>query len=83
VAGRIEDAGPKTAWARSVLASRSAEIFPLVANGLDDAVAEHMQARAADIIVVSRAVIAPEPQARLEQIEERGVWDMRTPVLIC
>jgi nucleotide-binding universal stress UspA family protein len=83
VARRTEDAEPKATWARSVLGSRTAEIFPLVADGLDDAVADHMQSRGADIIVVSRAVIAPAPQARLEQIEERGVWGMRTPVLIC
>lgn len=83
VAGQTEDAEPKAAWARSVLGSRSAEIFPLLADGLDDAVADHLQTRAADLIVVSRAVIAPAPQVRLEQIEERGVWGMRTPVLIC
>ena len=41
------------------------------------------EARAADLIVLSRAVAAPNPQAELLRIENDGLWSTRAPILIC
>lgn len=78
-----EQADAKVEWVREALDGAAGDIFSLQAEGLDHAVVQYMESRAADLVVVSRAVIAPDPETRLRQIEERGVWGMRTPVLIC
>jgi nucleotide-binding universal stress UspA family protein len=83
MAGADEDPGAKVKWAQGALNTESADVFPLPAEGLDDAVTRYMESRAADLIVVSRTVIAPDPLARLGRIEDRGLWGARTPVLIC
>lgn len=77
------DPAPKIEWARSMLLNSRASVYGLQAEGLDQAVARYMESRAADLVVVSRAVIASAPSERIQQIAERGVWGIRTPVLIC
>jgi hypothetical protein len=83
IAGPDEDASPKVEWARTMVATASAEVFSLASDGLDDAVVRYMRSRAADVVIISRAVVAADPEARLRRIEERGLWGTRTPVLIC
>ena len=34
-----------------------------------------MEAGAADLVIVSRAVLTPALESRLNHIEERGLWD--------
>jgi hypothetical protein len=76
-------ADPKMEMARRQLSAASADVFPLISAGLDSAVIEYMQSRAADLIVLSRAVAAPNPQAELLRIENDGLWSTRAPILIC
>jgi nucleotide-binding universal stress UspA family protein len=83
VAAPGEDPDPKVTWARSALGEPRGNVLSLVAEGLDDAVAQYMEAGAADLVIVSRAVVTPAPGSRLNRIEERGLWGNRTPVLIC
>lgn len=83
VAGPRDEPDAKVEWARTVLGAEGGDVFALRADGLDDAVAKYMESRGAELIVVSRAVIAPDPEPRLRLIEEQGLWGMRTPVLIC
>ena len=82
VAAPGEDPDPKVTWARSALGEPRGNVLSLVAEGLDDGVAQYMEAGAADLVVVSRAVVTPAPETRLNRIEERGLWGNRTPVLI-
>jgi nucleotide-binding universal stress UspA family protein len=77
------DAGPKMRWARDLLATSDAEVFPVQAEGLNDAVCRFMADRGADLIVVAREVLLPDPQVKLRHIEEQGLWGWRTPVLVC
>jgi nucleotide-binding universal stress UspA family protein len=83
VAAPGDDAGPKLDWAKAALPVRIGDVFAMEADGLDTAASKYIEGRAADLVVVSRAVIAPDPETRLGRIEERGVWGMRTPVVIC
>jgi nucleotide-binding universal stress UspA family protein len=83
VAAPGEDPDPKAAWARSALGEPRGNVLSLVADGLDDAVAQYMEAAGADLVIVSRDVVTPAPESRLSRIEERGLWGNRTPVLIC
>lgn len=83
VAAPGEDPDPKVAWARSALGEPRGNVLSLVAEGLDDAVAQYMEAGAADLVIVSRDVATPAPETHLNRIEERGLWGNRTPVLIC
>ncbi|WP_245620235.1 universal stress protein [Phenylobacterium immobile] len=78
-----EDPAPKMAWARRALAARDADVFAMQANGPDDAAARYIGEKGADLIIISRAVLAPDPEARLGRIEEGAVWGWRTPVLVC
>ncbi|CAN5843065.1 hypothetical protein BH11PSE1_BH11PSE1_06330 [soil metagenome] len=78
-----QDAEPKVEWARGRLKGMVAQVSTLVADGLDDAVTHYMQSGAADLVVISRAVVAPAPEAKLQLIEACGLWGARTPVLIC
>jgi nucleotide-binding universal stress UspA family protein len=78
-----EDPEPKVEWARTALNSEGGDVFTLEANELNDAVTKYMESRAADLMVVSRAVITRDPEANLSRIEDRGLWGARTPVLIC
>jgi len=78
-----EDADAKVGWARSALSALGASVFSFEADGLDDAVAAYMQSRGADLVIVSRAVVAADPETRLGLIEDRGLWGTRIPVLIC
>lgn len=73
----------KLDWVRQALGAAAGELLCLEAKGLDHAVTHYMESRAADLIIVSRAVVAPDPAAGLGLIEERGLWGTRTPVLIC
>ena len=77
------DPQPKLDWAKAALPTPIGDVFALEADRLDMAASQYIERRAVDLIVVSRAVIAPDPEARLSRIEERGVWGMRTPVVIC
>ena len=83
VAAPGDDPDPKVTWARSALGEPRGNVLSLVAEGLDDAVAQYMEAGAADLVIVSRAVLTPAPESRLNRIEERGLWGARTPVLVC
>jgi nucleotide-binding universal stress UspA family protein len=83
VAGVQDEPDAKLEWVRKVLGDEGVEVFSLRADGLDDAVTQYMESRGAELIVVSRDVIVPDPGPRLRLIEERGLWGMRTPVLIC
>lgn len=83
VAALGENPDPKATWARSALGEPRGNVLSLVAEGLDDAVAQYMEVAAADLVVVSRDVVTPAPETRLNRIEERGLWGNRTPVLIC
>lgn len=74
---------PKVEWARRALNTDGADVFTLKANGINDAVTQYMGSRAADLIVISRAVLTPDPQAGLGLIQAQGLWGARTPVLIC
>lgn len=78
-----EDPAPKVELARARLNAEGGDVFSLQANGIDQAVALYMASRAADLIIVSRAVVAPDPKAGLQRIEDTGLWGTRTPVLIC
>lgn len=80
--GDGQDADPKLGLTRSMLEA-AGDVFALPANGLDEAVMQYLEARASDLVIVSRTVVAPDPQARLSRIEERGLWGTRTAVLIC
>lgn len=82
MAAEGSDPGPKLGLARQRLRD-SDDVFALPAQGLDEAVTQYMESRAADLIVVAREVVAPDPRAQLLRIEERGLWGARTPVLIC
>jgi hypothetical protein len=53
------------------------------ADDLDEATMRYMQSRAADLIVVSRPVLLPNPDAQLRRIEGSGLWGWRTPVMVC
>jgi hypothetical protein len=77
-----QDPDPKVEWARAMLSACSAEIFPLVNTSFDDAVALCMEARGADLMILSRAVAGSDLEAQMLRIEERGLWGTRTPVLI-
>jgi nucleotide-binding universal stress UspA family protein len=83
VARQGEDPSPKLQWARAMLAARDADIFSMRADGPDDAATKYMEQHGADLVVISRAVLLPDPTARLGRIEERGLWGSRTPVLVC
>lgn len=84
MATAADDPGPKLEWARSELKAAGSHVFPLSADGLDEAVTRYMESRSADLIILSRAVVAPDPAARLARIEDGGgLWGVRTPVLIC
>lgn len=77
------DPGPKLEWARAQLDSRAAEIFTVAADGLTDGLLQHMESGRADLFVISRSVLLPAPEDRLQRIEEGGLWTWRTPVLVC
>jgi len=83
VEGPGEDASEKVNWAREALPGRDAEAFVLSAEGLDEATARYIERAAADLVIVSRAVLLRDVQNQLQRIEERGVWGIRTPVLVC
>lgn len=78
-----QDASEKLRWARASLPSEDAEAFILEAVGLDEATAQYIERAAVDLVIVSRAVLLHDVQAQLQQIEARGVWGIRTPVLVC
>lgn len=77
------DPSAKLQWAREALAARGVDVFAMQADGPDAAAARYIEEKGADLIVISRAVLAPDPQARLGRIEEGAVWGWRTPVLVC
>jgi len=83
MASSLETAKAKVEWARAQLSGLKANVLPMISDGLDEAVALYMEARAADLVIISRAVVAPDPQDRLARIDQRGLWGARTPVLIC
>jgi hypothetical protein len=76
-------AGRKMDWVRQRLAGRSAAISHIAATGLEDALARYMASGAADLFVISRAVLFPDPDTRLRRLAGSGLWAWRTPVLIC
>lgn len=78
-----EDPSPKLHWAREALAAQEADVFAMQADGPDEAATHYISQRGADLIIISRAVLAPDPQARLGRIEEGAIFGWRTPVLIC
>lgn len=78
-----QNADEKVAWARDVLSAISVEVIPIAARGLDDAVARYMESRRTDVVVISRQVLLPDPQAQLDRTERGGLWSWRTPVLVC
>ncbi len=78
-----EDASEKLDWARGSLPSPDAEAFILEAEDLDDATAHYIERAAVDLVIVSRAVLLRDVQTQLQRIEARGVWGIRTPVLVC
>jgi nucleotide-binding universal stress UspA family protein len=83
VAGPGDEPDAKVEWARGILDARRPDVFSLRASGLDEAVTRYLDSRGADLIVVSRAVIAPGPEARLQAIGASSLWGGRTPVLVC
>lgn len=83
VCGPGADPQPKLDKVRAALPDHTGDVFVLEADGLDAAAARYIESRAADVVVVSRPVISPNPQDRLLRIEEHGVWGLRTPVVIC
>lgn len=83
VQGPGQDARSKLDWARASLPSQEAKAFVLEADGLDDATASYIERAAVDLVIVSRAVLLQDIQGQLQRIEERGVWGIRTPVLVC
>jgi nucleotide-binding universal stress UspA family protein len=78
-----EDASAKVDWARDRLAASSAEVFQIDAGGVNRTAAEVMEARGADLIIVSRAVLAGHAARGLTLLEEESLWAWRTPVLVC
>jgi len=78
-----ESADATVEWAGGLLSSVSADIFAITATGLDGAMSQYTQTRSTDLIVLPRAVVAPDPQAQLLRIEEGGLWSTRVPILIC
>ncbi|WP_340645480.1 universal stress protein [Phenylobacterium sp.] len=83
VQGPDQDASEKLSWARASLLSKEAEAFVLEATDLDDATARYIERAAVDLVIVSRAVLLSDVQTQLQRIEARGVWGIRTPVLVC
>jgi nucleotide-binding universal stress UspA family protein len=77
------DPNPKVELARARLNAQDGDVFALQADGLDHAVTQYMASRAVDLVIVSRTVVGPDPEAGLRRIEETGLWGTRTPVLIC
>lgn len=83
MADDLRDPEPKLVWAREALGAREAAVFPMMASGPDEAAARYMADRGSDLLIMSREVILPDPERRLEQIEAQSVWAWRTPVLVC
>jgi hypothetical protein len=83
VAGPSDEPDAKVEWARGMLDTGRPDVFSLRASGLDEAVARYLDSRGADLILVSRAVIAPGPEVRFQTGEAGSLWGGRTPVLIC
>lgn len=81
--GRTQ-ADDKVSWARETLDARGdAAVFPMPASDPDQAAALYLQSRGCDLLIMSRELLEPDPQALLRQIEGDSLWAWRTPVLIC
>jgi hypothetical protein len=80
---RGEDGSAKVDWARQRLAAHSADVFQIEAGGVDRSAAEVMESRGADLIIVSRDVLAGHAARGLTLLEEESLWAWRTPVLVC
>lgn len=73
----------KLAAVRARLAGTSAGVFSIEASGIDPTAAEVIEARGADLIIISRAVLSIDDRQDLRLFEDRGLWGWRTPILIC
>jgi hypothetical protein len=78
-----EDATSKLRWARETVNADQIEVFSVQSAGIDQAVAQYSGSRAADLIIVSRAVLASDPELSIQRIEDRGLWGSRTSILVC
>jgi hypothetical protein len=78
-----EDASAKADWVRARLAAYPAEVFEIQATGADRTAAKVMESRGADLIIVSRDVLAGPGASDLSVLEADSLWGWRTPVLIC
>lgn len=77
-----DDPGEKLALARQALDGR-AKAFAISAERPGAAVWDYLQTRQADLIVISRAVLLAGGTGPLRAITPAGLWNARTPVLVC
>lgn len=77
-----DDPCEKLALAREVLNGR-AKVFSIVADRPGAAVWSYLETRQTDLIVISRAVLLAGGNGPLRAITPAGLWNARTPVLVC
>lgn len=75
----VED---KLALARMALGTR-AKVFAMDAERPGEAVWGYLATRQTDLIVISRAVLLAHGHGPLREIAPAGLWNARTPVLVC
>jgi nucleotide-binding universal stress UspA family protein len=85
VIANSEDEPPrdKLQWARDMLAAEEVQIFTIQADGLGSAVAQYLESRRLDLLILSRPVLLPPEDDRGRRLETRGLWAFRAPVLVC
>ncbi|MBU4435187.1 MAG: universal stress protein [Alphaproteobacteria bacterium] len=78
-----EDTSAKIALARAELRGQEAEVFAVEADRPGAAVEGYMASRGIDLIVISRAALMPAGAPPLGPINPTGLWNARTPVIVC
>lgn len=73
----------KLQWARDVLAAEEVQVFSIQADGLGSAVAQYLESRRLDLLILSRPVLLPPQEDSSRRLETRGLWAFRAPVLVC
>lgn len=77
-----DDKDNKLALARQALDGRG-KVFAITAERPGAAVWNYLETRQADLIVISRAVLRLSGGEPLRAITPAGLWNARTPVLVC
>lgn len=77
-----DDKDKKLALARQALGGR-AKAFAITAERPGAAVWNYLETRQTDLIVISRTVLGLDGGGPLRAITPAGLWNARTPVLVC